>query len=256
MTVSGNPEHGVPPAATPVPPVPDVVVNGASRAAADADLRAVPEATVARLATYLRVLSGMADRSIGTVSSEELAVAAGVNSATLRKDLSYLGSYGIRGVGYDATILIEQISRALGLTVNRSVALIGIGNLGQALAGYGGFASRGFQIAALLDADTARIGTTIRGLTVQPIDDLERVVAENDISMAVITVPASAAQEICDRLVAVGVTSILNFAPVVVSVPPHVDVRKVDLAAELQILSFHESRKAAASLAGTAVRQA
>lgn len=233
-----------------------MTVSGNGVARADTDVRAVPEATVARLATYLRVLSSMADRSVSTVSSEELAAAAGVNSAKLRKDLSYLGSYGIRGVGYDVDILIEQISRALGLTVNRSVALIGIGNLGQALAGYGGFASRGFQIVALLDSDASRIGTTIRGLTVEPIDDLERVVADNDISMAVITVPASAAQEICDRLVEAGVTSILNFAPVVVSVPPHVDVRKVDLAAELQILSFHETRKAAASLAGTAVKEA
>src|SRR4051794_26353953 len=141
----------------------------------------VPEATVARLATYLRVLGTLADRSVGTVSSEELAVAAGVNSAKLRKDLSYLGSYGIRGVGYDVTTLIEQISRTLGLTVHRSVALIGVGNLGQALAGYGGFASRGFRIAALLDADPARIGSEIRGLRVRDIAELAEVVAEHDI---------------------------------------------------------------------------
>jgi redox-sensing transcriptional repressor len=217
--------------------------------AVTAEARSIPEATVARLATYLRVLSLLADRSVTTVSSEELAAAAGVNSAKLRKDFSYLGSYGIRGVGYHVDTLIEQLSRTLGLTTSRSVVLIGIGNLGQALAGYGGFASRGFQVAALVDADPERIGTTIRGLRVRPIDELEQVVAENAITMAVITVPASAAQDICDRLVRYGVTSILNFAPVVVSVPPHVDVRKVDLAAELQILSFHESRKAANALA-------
>jgi redox-sensing transcriptional repressor len=211
----------------------------------------VPEATVARLATYLRVLSGLADRSVSTVSSDGLAAAAGVNSAKLRKDLSYLGSYGIRGVGYEVSTLIEQISRTLGLTANRSVVLIGLGNLGEALAGYAGFASRGFQIAALLDADRGRIGRSIGGLLVRDVAELEQVVAENRITIAVLTVPASAAQEICDRLVAVGVTSILNFAPVVLSVPPHVDVRKVDLAAELQILSFHESRKAAAALAGS-----
>jgi redox-sensing transcriptional repressor len=208
----------------------------------------VPEATVARLATYLRVLGTLADRSVGTVSSEELAVAAGVNSAKLRKDLSYLGSYGIRGVGYDVTTLIEQISRTLGLTVHRSVALIGVGNLGQALAGYGGFASRGFRIAALLDADPARIGSEIRGLRVRDIAELAQVVAEHDIMIGVLAVPAAAAQDLCDRLVEAGVTSILNFAPVVVSVPPHVHLRKVDLAAELQILSFHETRKAAAAL--------
>jgi redox-sensing transcriptional repressor len=214
--------------------------NGGSR---------VPDATVARLATYLRVLSTLADRSVGTVSSEELAVAAGVNSAKLRKDLSYLGSYGIRGVGYDVTTLTEQISRTLGLTVHRSVALIGVGNLGQALAGYAGFATRGFRIAALVDADPARIGARLRGLTVRDIADLDRIVSENGIAIGVLAVPATAAQDVCDRLVAAGVTSILNFAPVVLSVPPHVHLRKVDLAAELQILSFHETRRAAEALA-------
>jgi len=209
----------------------------------------VPDATVARLATYLRVLSTLADRGVVTVSSEELAAAAGVNSAKLRKDLSYLGSYGIRGVGYDVATLTEQISRTLGLTVHRFVALIGVGNLGQALAGYAGFASRGFRIAALLDADPARIGARIRGLVVQDIADLDDIVAENGITIGVLAVPASAAQDVCARLVAAGVTSILNFAPVVLSVPPHVHLRKVDLAAELQILSFHETRRAAAALA-------
>jgi redox-sensing transcriptional repressor len=208
----------------------------------------VPEATVARLATYLRVLGTLADRSVSTVSSEELAVAAGVNSAKLRKDLSFLGSYGIRGVGYDVTTLTEQISRTLGLTVHRSVVLIGVGNLGQALAGYAGFATRGFRIAALLDADPARIGSEIRGLMVGDIADLDAIVAEHGITIGVLAVPATVAQDVCNRLVDAGVTSILNFAPVVLSVPPHVHLRKVDLAAELQILSFHETRKAAATL--------
>jgi redox-sensing transcriptional repressor len=208
-----------------------------------AGARVVPEATVARLATYLRVLTGFAEDAATTVSSDELAVAAGVNSAMLRKDLSFLGSYGIRGVGYDVATLTEEIARTLGLTVHRSVALIGVGNLGQALAGYAGFASRGFRIAALLDADPSRIGTTIQGIPVRDIARLEQVVADENITIAVVTTPATVAQEICDRLVAAGVTSILNFAPVVLAVPGHVDVRKVDLAAELQILSFHENRK-------------
>jgi redox-sensing transcriptional repressor len=213
--------------------------------------RNVPEATVARLATYLRVLTSYAEGAgpvATTVSSDELAVAAGVNSAMLRKDLSFLGSYGIRGVGYDVATLTEEIARTLGLTVHRSVALIGVGNLGLALAGYAGFASRGFRIAALVDADPARVGTSIQGMAVRDIADLERIVDEDNITIAVLTTPASAAQDICDRLVAAGVTSILNFAPVVLTVPSHVDVRKVDLAAELQILSFHENRKAAALL--------
>jgi len=255
------------PPVPPVPPVPNGRTSpggdGLSRARAiggepvDSRLaraRAVPEATVARLATYLRVLGVLGERSIGTVSSEELAAAAGVNSAKLRKDLSFLGSYGIRGVGYDVTTLTEQIARTLGLTVHRSVALIGLGNLGQALAGYAGFATRGFRIAALVDIDPERIGTTISDLVVQGIADLDRVVAEEQIAIAVLATPAAAAQEVCDQVVAAGVTSILNFAPVVLTVPAHVDLRKVDLAAELQILSFHENRKAAAVLAQAAGR--
>src|SRR5215510_12355567 len=168
--------------------------------------RAVPDATVARLATYFRVLGGFRDAVAVTVSSDELAAAAGVNSAMLRKDLSYLGSYGIRGVGYDVITLTEEIARVLGLTVHRSVALIGVGNLGQALAGYSGFASRGFRIAALLDADPVRIGSKIRGLVVQDIADLAGIVAESGITIGVLAVPASAAQDVCDRLVDAGVT--------------------------------------------------
>jgi redox-sensing transcriptional repressor len=225
-----------------------MTVSRDAHTTADGDVRAVPEATVARLATYLRVLSTLAERQITTISSDELAKATGVNSAKLRKDLSFLCSYGIRGVGYEVGTLTEQISRTLGLTVHRCVALIGVGNLGQALAGYAGFASRGFRVAALLDADPSRIGSCIRGLTVRDIADLAEVVAENEITIAVLAVPASVAQDVCDRLVEAGVTSVLNFAPVVLSVPAHVDLRKVDLAAELQILSFHETRKAAAAL--------
>ena len=205
--------------------------------------RSVPEATVARLAIYLRVLTTLAEQGVVTVSSEELAAAAGVNSANLRKDLSHLGSYGTRGVGYDVAVLVERIEGTLGLTRHRAVALIGIGNLGHALAGYGGFATRGFHIAALLDADPARVGERIAGLTVRHVDDLPDVVREHDVAIGVIATPAHAAQEVCDQLVACGVTSILNFAPTVLAVPDGVDVRKVDLAIELQILSFHEQRK-------------
>ena len=210
-------------------------------------VRSVPEATVERLAVYFRALGSLGDRDVPTVSSEELAHAAGVNSAMLRKDLSHLGSYGIRGVGYDVATLTDEIARALGLTVHRTVALIGLGNLGQALAGYAGFDNRGFRIVALLDADPGRIGSSIHGLVVQPVDRLPEVVAEHHISIGVIATPASAAQLVCDQLVACGVGSILNFAPALLSVPAHVDVRKVDLAAELQILSFHETRRAALS---------
>ena len=205
----------------------------------------LPEATVARLPEYLRALHHLAESGNDTVSSEELATAAGVNSAKLRKDLSQLGSYGTRGVGYDVALLIDQIEFVLGLTQRRAVALVGVGNLGHALAGYAGFASRGFRIAALFDADPARVGEEINGLVVQHISELPRVAAEESIAIGVITTPASAAQSVADQLVAAGVTSILNFAPCVLNVPDGVDVRKVDLAIELQILSFHEHRKAA-----------
>lgn len=206
-------------------------------------LRAIPDATVARLPIYLRALHGLADLGRGTVSSDELATATCVNSAKLRRDLSYLGSYGTRGVGYEISVLVEQISRGLGLTQRWSVVLIGVGNLGQALVGYAGFGSRGFRIAALLDNDPVRVGTQIAGITVRHLDELAAVVAADDISIAVLATPAAAAQPVCDRLVQAGVTSILNFAPCVLAVPADVDVRKVDLSLELQILSFHEHRK-------------
>ncbi|MEO5875159.1 MAG: redox-sensing transcriptional repressor Rex [Streptosporangiaceae bacterium] len=204
----------------------------------------IPEATVARLPVYLRALQGLKERGIATVSSEELASAAGVNSAKLRKDLSHLGSYGTRGVGYEVEYLVYQISRELGLTQDWVVAIIGVGNLGRALAGYGGFASRGFRVAGMLDADDSVVGQHIAGLTVEHIDQLETIIKDNGVSIAVIATPGAAAQPLCDRVVAAGVTSVLNFAPVVLSVPEGVDVRKVDLSIELQILAFHEQRKA------------
>jgi redox-sensing transcriptional repressor len=204
----------------------------------------LPEATVARLPEYLRALHNLAEAGDDTVSSEGLAAAAGVNSAKLRKDLSQLGSYGTRGVGYDVTLLIGQIESVLGLTQRRAVALVGVGNLGHALAGYAGFASRGFRIAALFDADQSLVGKEINGLTVRHVDELRRTATKESIAIGVIATPATAAQGVADQLVAAGVTSILNFAPCVLSVPKGVHLRKVDLAIELQILSFHEHRKA------------
>ncbi len=206
-------------------------------------VRGIPEATVARLPLYHRALIAFGDRGVATVSSEELAAAAGVNSAMLRKDLSHLGSYGTRGVGYEVEYLVYQIARELGLTQDWPVVIVGVGNLGHALANYGGFASRGFRIAALVDADPTISETIVNGLQVHPLSDLERIVDEGAVSIGVIATPAPAAQTVCDRLVAAGVTSVLNFAPVPLQVPPGVDVRKVDLASELQILAFHEQRK-------------
>jgi redox-sensing transcriptional repressor len=203
----------------------------------------IPEATVARLPVYLRALYGLAERGVSTVASEELAAAAGVNSAKLRKDLSHLGSYGIRGVGYDVDYLVYQVSRRLGLTQDWPVLIVGAGNLGRALANYGGFVSRGFRISAMLDADPAIVGSRIAKLTVRHVDDLEAVVARHKVAIGVIATPAGTAQAVCDRLVSAGVTSVLNFAPLVLNVPEGVDVRKVDLSIELQILAFHAQRR-------------
>ena len=206
----------------------------------------IPDATVARLPVYLRALYALADRGVATVSSEELAAAAGVNSAKLRKDLSHLGSYGTRGVGYDVDYLVYQVSRELGLTQDWPVLIVGAGNLGRALANYGGFASRGFRIAALVDSDPSVVGTVIARHTVRSAADIEDVIRRFDVSIGVIATPAPVAQNVCDRLVAAGVTSILNFAPAVLSVPSGVEVRKVDLSIELQILAFHAQRRGAA----------
>ncbi|HQR28462.1 MAG TPA: redox-sensing transcriptional repressor Rex [Nocardioides sp.] len=214
-----------------------------TRASADST-REIPEATVARLPIYLRALTALAESSIVTCSSEELATAAGVNSAKLRKDLSYLGSYGTRGVGYDVDYLRYQIARQIGVTQDWPVIIVGIGNLGHALANYSGFRSRGFRVVALLDTDPSRQTEVVAGVDVRPFRDMEAIVRQHGVAIGVIATPAAAAQEVADRMVAAGIGSILNFAPTVLSVPPGVDVRKVDLSIELQILAYHEQRKA------------
>jgi redox-sensing transcriptional repressor len=206
--------------------------------------RAIPEATVGRLPVYLRALVEMAARGATTISSGHLAEAAGVNSAKVRKDLSYLGSYGTRGVGYDVAYLIHQVRRELGLTQHWPVMIAGAGNLGRALANYRGFAQRGFRIAALVDADDDTVGRRIGPFTVESVEELDGIVRREEVAIGVICTPASAAQEVADRMVAAGVRSILNFAPAVITVPAHVSVRKVDLSLELQILAYYEQRKA------------
>ncbi|HEY6567631.1 MAG TPA: redox-sensing transcriptional repressor Rex [Actinomycetota bacterium] len=206
--------------------------------------RSIPEATVGRLPVYLRALVDVAATGTSTISSEELAEAAGVNSAKVRKDLSHLGSYGTRGVGYDVAYLIHQIRRELGLTQHWAIVIVGIGNLGHALANYKGFAERGFRVAALVDEDAAKVGERVGDLRIHHIDDLTDLVASHDIAIGVIATPAGAVQDVADRMVDAGIRSILNFAPAMLTVPPGVSVRKVDLAVELQILAFYEQRKA------------
>ncbi len=198
---------------------------------------------MARLPLYYRALIEMADQTVGTVSSEQLAELAGVNAAKVRKDLSYLGSYGTRGVGYDVDHLLREVSGELGLTRDWPVAIVGLGNLGHALANYRGFSARGFQIVALVDADPDKVGERVGDLTVESVDDLRRIVADRRVAIGVIATPAASAQDVADRLVTAGVGSILNFAPTVVVVPAEVSLRKVDLATELQILSFYQQHR-------------
>jgi len=207
--------------------------------------RSIPEATVGRLPRYLQALVGLAAEATSVVSSEDLAAAAGVTSAKVRKDLSHLGSYGTRGVGYDVAYLIHQIRRELGLTQDWGIAIAGIGNLGHALANYKGFAARGFRVAALVDVDRDKVGERVGDLVVSHVDELPRLVREEAIAIGVIATPAGSVQDVADRMVQAGIRSILNFAPAPVSAPPGVSIRSVDLAVELQILAYYEQRKAA-----------
>jgi redox-sensing transcriptional repressor len=215
------------------------VVPGPAATALSAS-RSLPEATVKRLPLYLQALVEANDDRMVTISSDELAGRAGVNAAQVRKDLSYLGSYGTRGVGYNTELLRQQVNRQLGQNREYNVALVGAGNLGQALGHYRGFAQRGFQVVAAFDTDPSLVGSQLGRAEVYPLADLERVVRQKHITMALIATPATAAQDVLDKLVDAGVTSVLNFAPIVLNVAPHVCMRKVDLAVELQILGYYE----------------
>ena len=218
------------------------------------DQRRIPEATVNRLPLYLRALVEAAEAKEPTISSERLAERAGVNAAKVRKDLSFVGSYGTRGVGYDVEGLLFEIRRELGLTQDWPVVIVGLGNLGHALANYRGISIRGFRIVALFDADHSKVGERMGDLVVHHMDDLAAIAAKEKPAIGIITVPAGVAQDVADRLVAAGVTSILNFAPTVLNVPPEVSLRKVDLSIELQILSFYQQRRALSAEGADALR--
>ena len=201
----------------------------------------IPDATVARLPVYLRCLAMRA--GTGTCSSEDLARTAGVNAAQVRKDLSFLGAHGTRGVGYDVDVLREEIRGALGLTHDFPVVIVGAGNLGRALANYRGFGEWGFSIAAILDVDARKVGSTISGTLVEPMSDLEAVISERDVEIGIVATPHDQAQGVAERLVAAGIRSILNFAPTVIRVD-EAEVRVVDLSSELQILAYHLQERA------------
>lgn len=204
----------------------------------------VPSTVIARLPELLRVLDEAARQGEHTLSSSMLARRIDRGSAMVRKDLSFLGFPGTRGVGYDVAALRLQIANILGRNAERPVALVGMGHLGRALAAYPGFAEQGFRIVAAFDADPALVGRRLSGVVVHDAAELGDVVEAAGIRMAILAVPARAAAGVADRLVASGILSILNFAPVPLAVPDHVHVRRTDLAADLQILAFHARRTA------------
>ncbi|CAB4682864.1 unannotated protein [freshwater metagenome] len=206
----------------------------------DSPRRRIPEAALGRLPVYLRILVDLAADSVTRVSSEQLAELAAVNAAKVRKDLSYLGTYGTRGVGYDVQFLTYQIQRELGLNQSWPIVIVGAGNLGQALANFSGISERGFHIVGVVDKDSSKIGSLVGGVRVTHADELSQIVQAKSVSIGIIATPAQHAQEAADSLVRAGVGSIMNFAPTVLNVPEGVNVRKVDLALELQILSYYE----------------
>lgn len=212
-----------------------------------------------RLPVYQRALVALAERGVATVSSAELADAAGVNAAKVRKDLSQLGTYGTPGTGYEVGFLLTQISRELGLDREWRVLIVGMGNLGHALARSRGFQSQSFRVVAALDVDPDRVGEVVAGVRVAHLGDLAAVVCETSPSIGVIAAPAAAAQDVCDRLVHEGVNAILNFAPAILAAPNEVLIRQVDFSLELQVLAFyqaHPSRDVPATGDGSGVTEA
>lgn len=205
--------------------------------------RRLPPATVDRLPRYLRALTVLAEQGVTTASSAAVAEVAGVGPAQLRKDLSFLGSHGRRGVGYDVAHLSRCLAGALGLTSSRRVVIVGIGHLGRALAGFRGFDDRGFTVVGLLDADPGVVGTRVAGHVVEHVDRVAEVVAATGATIAVLAVPTGVSQEVCDAVVAAGVRGVLSFSARDLTVPTEVDLRTVDVGAELQILAFHENRR-------------
>lgn len=202
-------------------------------------LAQIPQITIQRLPVYLRCLLQAQAIRMPVISSIGIADMCGTNAAQVRKDLSYLGELGIRGTGYDVEDLVGHISRVLGITERRRAAIVGFGKLGGALFGYSGFAERGFEITAVFDADPAKIGTPAGDLVVRSVDEIETVLAEEDVEIVIMATPPAVTQAAANRVVAGGVKAILNLAPVNLDVPDDVIVRQVCLSTDLQVLSFY-----------------
>ncbi len=201
----------------------------------------IPKATVVRLPRYLRLLEDLDERR-DVISSEELAAAAGANAANVRRDLSHLDFHGVRGIGYSVEELRTRIRQELGIADRQRVAIVGAGNLGRALANYAGLGRRGFDVVALYDTDAKKVGSALGSVEIQHLDSLDVDCKARAFEIAILAVPAVAAQQVAERLVDHGIRSILNFAPVRVKVPETVSVRHVDLSMELQVLSYYGSR--------------
>jgi redox-sensing transcriptional repressor len=199
----------------------------------------IPEATIIRLSVYSRYLTEVERKGIITISSGEIAEGVGVSPAQVRKDLAYFGEFGTRGVGYNVKDLGRDVLKILGLGEDWNVTLVGLGNLGLALSMYKGFKERGFNITSIFDNDPAKIGTIVSGIEVMSVERLEEVVRKNNTQIGIISVSSEVAQEIVNLLVKAGVQAILNFAPVVLNVPPEVELRNVDLTVSLEVLTFN-----------------
>lgn len=198
----------------------------------------IPNPAVRRLSLYLRQLEAFKKKDRRTVSSKQLGESLGLTDAQVRKDLAYFGQFGHPGIGYRVEDLINQVKRILGTDKTWNVLLVGIGNLGRALLAYKGFQAKGFRIVAAFDSDPAKVGRQYGDLVVQPLTELAATIERQQIRLALMAVPADAAQELADTLVRAGVRGLLNFAPVNVSVPSHVAINSVDLAVQLEQLSF------------------
>jgi redox-sensing transcriptional repressor len=198
----------------------------------------VPKAVVSRLSLYLRELQHLIRDGQETTSSTQLGRVLGFTDAQVRKDLAYFGQFGYPGIGYRCDELIREIKRILGTDQPWPIALVGAGNLGRALVGYKGFGHQGFRVAAVFDVDEAKIGREIAGIRIYALEELSQVVAERGIRLAILAVPAAAAQDAADRLVEAGIDGILNFAPVTINLPERLRMVGVDLAIELEQLSF------------------
>lgn len=198
----------------------------------------VPNPAVKRLSVYLRRLESLQDQSVKTVSSHDLAQSLDLTDAQVRKDLAYFGQFGRPGVGYDVAALISRLREILGTNRITNTLLVGVGNIGRALAAYHGFHSKGFDLVAVFDGDEKKIGKKIGPLTVRDMNEMESVIQQRNIRLAILAVPAHAAQAVTDRLIAAGVRGILNFAPTRLQVSQDIQVRSVDVAAELEQLSF------------------